>query len=233
MAQEARVVISDEASLFRTCLRQILEVPGHVIATVYGVHVLDGFQVVGEAGTGEELVQLARAVKPDLIILNPAMPRMSGLEVLREVQIAHHGARLILLAESFDRTQLLTGIQHGARGFLLKDSTTATLFEALACVMADQYWLDRKLMTHFLEWVYTITHDYEPKGQPELGLTQRQREVLLLVMAGLTNKDIARKFDVTEQTVKHHLTRIFERVGVSNRLELAILATRRGLDRTM
>jgi DNA-binding NarL/FixJ family response regulator len=88
-------------------------------------------------------------------------------------------------------------------------------------------------MTGLLEWVGALSRDHEPTDQPALRLTQRQREVMVMVIDGLPNKDIASRFGVTEETVKHHLTRIFEKVGASNRLELAIFATQRGLDRTM
>jgi DNA-binding NarL/FixJ family response regulator len=234
MTPKVRVVLSDDESLFRACLRHLFEVPARVISDVYGVRVGSDFQVVGEAGTGEDLVRVIRSTEPDLVILEPDMPRMSGLEALRELRAGRINVRAALLADRIDRTQLLSAIQLGVRGFVLKDSTTTELFEAIVSVMADNYWLERTLMTDLVEWVGTLTQQRDHAAwRLASSLTRRQREVLMMVSAGYPNKDIASRFSVSEETIKHHLTRIFEKVGASNRLELAMVATQCGLDRTV
>jgi DNA-binding NarL/FixJ family response regulator len=209
----------------------LLSVPPATIKEVYAVDVGPGFQVVGEAGTGEDTVRIVNSVDPDLLLIDPAMPRMSGLEALGELQ--GHGDRLrtILLAAAVDKPQLLTAVQLGVRGLILKDSTTEVMFDAVVSVLAGQCFLGRTLLTDFIETVRPLIDTSRAQGgKLAFGLTPREREVLALVSAGCANKEIARQCAVSEETVKHHLTRIFDKVGVSNRTELAMLAARNGLD---
>ena len=226
-----RVVLADNHSIFRASLRQLLSVPPITIKQVYSVDVGTGFQVVGEAGTGEETIRIVESVEPDLLLLDPSMPRMSGLEGLTELQGRNDRMRTILFAATIDKPQLLTAVQAGVRGLILKDSTTEALFEGIVSVLAGQYFFGRALLTDFVEAVRPLIDSSRAQGgKMAFGLTPREREVLTLVSAGCANKEIARQCAVSEETVKHHLTRIFGKVGVSNRTELAMLATRHGLD---
>jgi two-component system nitrate/nitrite response regulator NarL len=226
-----RVVLADNHSIFRASLRQLLSAPPSTIKQVYSVDVGTGFQVVGEAGTGEETVRVVESVEPDLLLLDLSLPRMSGLEALGELKLHSERMRTILLAGTIDKPQLLTAVQLGVRGLVLKDSTTELLFEAIVCVLAGRYWLGQALVTDFIEMVRPLIESSKaPGGKLAYGLTPREREVLTLVAAGCANKEIARQCAVSEETVKHHLTRIFDKVGASNRTELAMLATRNGLD---
>ena len=224
-----RVVVADDEGLFRASLRQLLAVPPPVLKDVYGVDVGPGFEVVGEAGTGAEAIQVVQAAHPDLLLLDLLMPRMNGLEALRELDAAHAIPRTILLAGAIERSHLLTAVQLGVRGLVLKDSTTELLFEAIVCVLAGQYWLGQTLVTDLLESVRPLIQSAAtaiPGGAP---LTRREREVITRVVAGYANKDIARELAVSEETIKHHLTRIFDKVGATNRVELALLAQAHGL----
>ena len=226
-----RVVLADNHSIFRASLRQLLSVPPITIKQVYAVDVGTGFQVVGEAGTGEETVRIVESVKPDLLLVDPSMPRMSGLEAVGELQCHNDRMRTILLAATIEKPQLLTAVQLGVRGLILKDSTTEVLFDAIVSVLAGQYFLGRELITGFIESVRPLIDSSRAQGgKLAFGLTPREREVLALVSAGCANKEIARQCAVSEETIKHHLTRIFDKVGVSNRTELAMLAARNGLD---
>ena len=228
--RRVRVVLSDDESLFRASLRQLFAVPPSIIKDVYGVDVGPGFDVVGEAESGEDTVRVVRSVRPDLLLLDLRMPRMSGLDALRELTPIDNALRTILLAGTIDRPQLLTAVHLGVRGLLLKDTTTEVLFEAIACVMAGRYWLGQTLVTDLLEVVRPLIQSSKAAGgRLAFGLTPREREVLSLIVAGYANKDIAREFAVSEETIKHHLTRMFDKVGVSNRLELAMIATERGI----
>jgi two-component system nitrate/nitrite response regulator NarL len=225
-----RVVLADDESMFRASLRQLLGVPPPVIKDVYGVDVGAGFEVVGEAGSGEETVSVVQRVKPDLLLLDFSMPRLSGLDALRELQPSCDGMITILLAGTINKSQLLSAIELGVRGLVLKDSTTELLFEAVVSVMAGRHWLGNTLMTDLVETVRTLMQSSNTAaGKHAFGLTPREREVLTLVAAGCANKEIARQFDVSEETIKHHLTRMFDKVGASNRLELAMFAAERGL----
>lgn len=232
-AAPIRVVVSDDECLFRASLRQLLAVPPLVIKDVYGVDVGAGFDVVGEAGTGEDTVRVVESARPDVLLLDLSMPRMSGLEAMRELGKYRDTMRTILLAGTIDRQHLLTAVHLGVRGLLLKDVTTELLFEAMVCVAAGQYWLDQTLISDLIEGVRPLIESSSaPGGSRGYGLTTRERQVLTMVVAGYPNKDIARACAVSEQTIKHHVTRMFDKVGASNRVELAMLAARHGLTAT-
>jgi DNA-binding NarL/FixJ family response regulator len=227
--QPFSVVIADDESMFRASLRQLLAVPPQVIKQVYGVDVGAGFDVIGEAGSGEDAIAVVRATKPELLLVDLSMPRLTGLDVLRELQPCVGGPRIIVLAADIDKRQLLTAVRLGARGFVLKDSTTELLFEAMICVVSGGSWLGKTLVADLMDLVDTLVREADGAARPPFGLTAREREVLALVVAGCPNKEIARKCSVSEETVKHHLTRMFDKVGASNRLELAMLASQTGL----
>jgi two-component system, NarL family, nitrate/nitrite response regulator NarL len=230
MTRPVRVVLADDECLFRASLRQLLGVPPQVIKDVYGVDVGPGFDVVGEAGTGEDTVRVVNSAAPDLLLLDLSMPRMSGLDALRELDGTRDTTRTILLAGTIDRSHLLTAVHLGVRGLLHKDVTTELLFEAIICVMAGQCWLEQTLVTHLLETVRPLIQSSAAgSGKQAYGLTPRERQVLEMVVAGCANKEIARACSVSEQTIKHHLTRVFDKVGASSRVELVMIAARHGL----
>jgi len=228
-ARPATVVLADDECMFRSSLRHLLTAPPTVINDVYGVEVGAGFQVVGEAGSGEETIAVVKAAKPDLLLLDLSMPRMSGLDALAE--LATHGSttHTILLAGAIERPHLLTAVQLGVRGLVIKDSPTERLFEAIVAVISGRFWLGQTLVSDLIELVRALSQGPAPGAKPRLSLTPREREVLGLVVAGHTNREIATTCSVSEETVKHHLTRMFDKVGASNRLELAMKATKSGL----
>ena len=117
-----RVVIADDEGMFRTCLRQLLAVPPSVVKDVYGSDVGPGFEVIGEAATGQGTIETVQSMNPDLLLLDISMPRMSGLDALRELQRAQSAVRTIILSGALEQSQLLTAIQLGARGLVPKDS---------------------------------------------------------------------------------------------------------------
>jgi two-component system, NarL family, nitrate/nitrite response regulator NarL len=215
--------------MFRASLRHLLAVPASVIREVYGVDVGPGFDVIGEAGTGEETLAVVARARPDLLLVDLSMPRLSGLDVLRDLAAGSQPPATVLLAGVIEQPHLLAAIQLGVRGLVLKEATTELLFEAIMCVLAGKRWLDRSLVGDLMDLVGTSRPQSAGVVQQPFGLTRREREVLVHVVAGDGNKEIARKCAVSEETVKHHLTRIFDKVGASNRLELALVATKRGL----
>jgi len=230
-SRAVRVVLADDECMFRTSLRHLLAVPPSVVRDVYRVDVGHGFEVVGEASTGEETIETVSSQRPDLLLLDVSMPRLSGLDALRAIGSTCDALRTIVLTGGLDKSQLLTAIQLGARGVVLKDCATELLFEAITRVMAGQSWVGQTLVDDLLAVVRGFSQPAPgaaPRQQP-FGLTNREREVLSLVVAGCANKEIAQRFAVSEETIKHHLTRMFDKVGAANRLELAMAATRIGL----
>lgn len=225
----SRVVIADDEGMFRATLRQLVAMPPLLVREMYAVEVGSGFEVVGEAGSGEETVEIVRAAHPDLLLLDVSMPRRSGLEALRELHGTKDAARTIILSGTLDKPELVTAIQLGARGVVRKDAATELLFEAMTRVMAGASWVDQPLVGDLLDIVRALAQPPCGAGRQPFGLTPREREVLSLVGEGCNNREIAVRFAVSEQTIKHHLTRIFDKVGVANRAELAFTAARHGL----
>lgn len=207
-----RIVIADDHPIFRDGLRKLLEAES-------------GLKVVGEASDGAEAVAMARQLTPDILLLDLAMPRLPGIEALRELVSTPTPVRTILLTAAIERAQIVEALQLGARGVVLKESATQMLLRGIRTVMAGQYWVGRESVS---DLVATL-RDLMPSGaeqarQKSFGLTPRELEVVSAIVAGYTNKDIAQKFTISEQTVKHHLTNIFDKLGVSTRLELALFA---------
>jgi two-component system nitrate/nitrite response regulator NarL len=223
------VVLADDESMFRASLRHLLAVPPSVIQEVYGVDVGLGFDVIGEAGSGEETLAIVGRAKPDLLLLDLSMPRLSGLDVMRELQGGGDIPATVVLAGVVEPSHLLAAVQLGVRGLVLKEATTELLFEGIMCVLSGKRWLDKALIGDLMDLVGANRPQSIGVLQQSFGLTPRERQVLAHVVAGDGNKEIARKCAVSEETVKHHLTRIFDKVGASNRLELALVATKRGL----
>jgi len=153
------------------------------------------------------------------------MPRVPGLEALAELARSSTPVRTVLLTAAIERAQIVEALQLGARGIVLKESATQLLLKSIRSVMAGQYWVGHESVS---DLVATLRDLMAPAAGEErkktFGLTPRELEIVSTIVAGYTNKDIAQKFSISEQTVKHHLTNIFDKLGVSNRLELALFA---------
>jgi len=228
-ARPATIVIADDEWIFRASLRQLLTAPPDAIKDVYGIDVGRGFSVVGEAGNGEEAVTMARSAAPDLLLLDLDMPRMSGIDCLRELQPLAGRMNALILAGDVRKSDLFNALHLGVRGLMLKDAATEVLFEAIVSVLVGRYWLDQALVAYLMELAGGLARANASATRRPFGLTPREQDVLKLVVAGYANKEIAQTYAVSEETVKHHLTRIFDKVGASNRLELALLATESGI----
>src|SRR5256885_8624699 len=175
------VVLADDECMFRSSLRHLLTAPPAVIKDVYGVSVDPGFEVVGEAGSGEETVSVVNQVKPDLLLLDLSMPRMTGLEALSELETFRDSMRTILLAGTIESSHLLTAVQLSVRGLVMKDSPTELLFEAIVSVMRGGFWLGQTLVSDLMGLVRSLSQGPATSGaKPALSLTPREREVVRL-----------------------------------------------------
>ncbi|HET7441369.1 MAG TPA: response regulator transcription factor [Terriglobales bacterium] len=218
-SQPIRIVIADDHPIFRDGLRRLLEAEADL-------------KVVGEACDGSEAVKLARQLKPDILLLDLAMPRQPGLEALRELSSGQGAGsvRVILLTAAAEKNQIVEALQLGARGVVLKDSATQLLLKSIHTVMSGEYWVGRESVSNLVQYLRTLVQSSgEEARQKKFGLTPRELEVVSAVVAGYSNKEIAEHFKISEDTVKHHLSNIFDKLGVSTRLELALFAVNQAL----
>jgi DNA-binding NarL/FixJ family response regulator len=209
-----RVVMADDHQIFRAGLRRLLESE-------------PDFEVVGEAGDGEEAVRITRQLKPDVLLLDVSMPRMTGLEALRELE---GDVKTILLTASLATSEIVTALQVGARGIVRKESATQVLFKSIRCVQNGEYWVERESVKDLVQTLrQLVTKSEAATRQARFNLTPREMEILAAVVAGCSNKEIAKQFKLSENTVKHHVSNIFDKMGVSTRVELALAAMHHGL----
>ena len=183
-----------------------------------------GFKVVGAAGSGGEAVRLARQLKPALLLMEKNLPRMSGLEALRELG-GKHPVRVMLLADALSASEILEVLELGARGVFISDLDVKLLFKAVHAVLKGEYWVGREEVGNLLGALGIARGIAAGRGGG--GLSPRELAIGEAVGRGMSNKAIARRFALSENTVKHHLTRVFRKLGVASRLELALRARER------
>lgn len=216
---QVKVLIADDDPIVRSAVRSVLEVS-------------KGFSIVGEAEDGKLAAELVRETTPDVLLLDLLMPNLPGLEALRTLTTAGVEVRTLLLCSAISTKQVLEALQLGARGVVLK-GRVAELLPALAAVMRGQYWIEGRSVSNVVEVVQRLTEAAGQQTPPasRFGLTVRELEIISFITQGCMNRDIAGSLSITEETVKRHLTNIFNKVGMSNRLELALFAIEHGLVR--
>ena len=215
-ATSIRVLIADDHPVVRVGLRNMLQADSTV-------------KVVGEARDGMEALEMARSLQPDILLLDMAMPNVAGMEALREMTASNLNTRTIVLTGLIDKRQVLEALQLGARGVVLKDAVIEHLSACIRAVMQGQYWLEGRPVQNLVQVLRDLAAQTAPPPRKTFGLTARELEVVTLITEGCTNKDIAKSFGISEETVKRHLTNIFNKLGVGNRLELALFALNHNL----
>lgn len=205
-----RVVLADDHPIFRDGLRRLLEVEHR-------------FTVVGEAGNGVDAVSRVTDLRPDVLLLDLAMPKMNGLEVLQELTDRRVPVRTVLLTAAIEPRESVRALQLGARGVILKESATQLLYKCLQAVVNGEYWVGHDRVQDIVDHLRLGGRDAN-EPPPSAQLTRRELQIVAAIVDGATNKDIGRQFGLSEQTVKNHLSHVFDKLGVSNRLELALYA---------
>ena len=212
MPEEIAILIADDHPIFRGGLRALIETE-------------PGFKLAGEAVDGEQAVALTRQLKPHILLLDLAMPKLGGLDVVKE--LSPHpplDTRIIILTAAIDDSQIAEALRLGARGIILKDTATQLLIKAVRCVVNGEFWVGRGNVEGLVQ-ALQMAHTMQPEDPvKKFALTAREMEVLTAIVEGYSNKEIAKRYKISEQTVKHHLSSIFSKVGVSNRLELALFS---------
>ena len=203
------ILIADDHQLFRESLKTLLEMRGE-------------FRVVGQAADGRDAIRLARELRPDIVLLDLCMPGTSGLAALRELSTLTPPVRTLVLTAEAGDPDVVEALQLGACGVVIKQVATETLFKAIRTVMAGEHWVSHECVGDLIDRVRRRAHPApaSPRDLP-VAFTPRQLDIVSAIVAGGTNRDIAKQFSITPTTVKYHLTHMFEKVGVSNRIELA------------
>ncbi len=199
-----RVILADDHPIFRDGLRRVLQAES-------------GIDVVAEASDGLQAVLAVRENPADILLLDYTLPKSNGIEVLRELKSAGIEIKVIMLTADMEDGEMVKALHLGARGIVLKHTAPTILIKSLRSVFAGEYWVEREIMAMWAQ------SDKDSGSRAEL--TLREREVMDKVMAGCSNRDIAEQLSISQDTVKRHLTHIYEKQGVANRLELALHIT--------
>jgi two-component system, NarL family, nitrate/nitrite response regulator NarL len=207
-----RVAILDALTVSREALRLVLDAER-------------GFSVVGAACDGAEAVSFARAHRPDVLLLDVAMPRVGGLDALRQLRDSSPGVPTVVLADAMTGMEVVNALTLGARGILLKEARLRVLFECLRAVAEGAYWVGDERVRDVVDALRRVRDTGLPASAG--ALTPRELQVAAAVVAGATNRDISRQLGVSVDTVKRLLRELFGKVGVSRRRELALYGAQR------
>lgn len=211
-----RVLLVDDQALFREGLHTLLSVQ-------------PGLEIVGEAGNGEEALRMATALQPDVILMDMQMPVLDGPAATRELKSRHPGIKVIVLTTFDDDESVFEGLRAGAVGYLLKDTPSARLVEAIRMAARGESFLEPSVAAKVVAEFARLSP--RPTGAEALAepLSEREIEVLRMIAGGASNREIAAGLVIAEGTVKNHVTNILAKLGVSDRTEAAVKAKNLGI----
>jgi len=211
-----RIALVDDHALVLAGLRMLIESQ-------------PGLAVVGEASTPDQALALVARERPEIVLLDLDLGGRSGLDLIPELRAGSPGTRIVVLTGVRDSAAHQQAVLEGARGVVLKEMAAEVLIKAIEKVHAGEAWLNRTMIADVLAELPRAKEKEDPERPRIRSLSAREREVLALIGEALSNKRIADRLSITETTVRHHLTSIFSKLGVSDRLELLVYAHRHKL----
>src|SRR5512145_9214 len=214
MNNKIRVLLVDDHTLFRSGIKSLLQRN-------------DDFEVVDEAGDGLEGIKRARSLKPDVVLLDLHMPGVSGLEAVKVMAEEIPEVHVLMLTVSEDARDLMDALRAGASGYLLKNIETDTLIDAIRRAAQGDSVVSQQMTAKLIQGVRA-----SPKGEPAMlerdRFSPRERDIMASLAQGESNKEIARKLDLAESTVKIHVQNIFKKLNMSSRVQVALYAVEHG-----
>lgn len=207
-----KIMLVDDQTLFREGIKQLLELDKNL-------------QIIEEAGNGFECLEKLKKIKPDIILLDISMPKMSGLEVLEELRIKKNFVKVLILTVHNEYEYLKKAINIGADGYILKDTHFTELKSAIISILNGNSYIQSRLKP-----ILNLKVNYKQIDIKRLEtLTKRELEIISQVASGMSNKEIAINLDISERTVKNHLSNIFKKIDVSDRTQAAIFAIKNNI----
>lgn len=207
-----KVMLVDDHILIREGIKQLLEFDG-------------GIEVIEQASDGLECLEKLKTVKPDILLLDINMPNMNGIEVLEELKKKNSPIKVLILTVHSEVEYLVKAVDIGADGYILKDSGSAELKQAITLIMNDESYIQPSLIPSLNSRLINRDVDKEKLES----LTKREIEILAQVASGMFNKEIAINLDISERTVKNHISNIFKKIDVSDRTQAAVFAIRNNI----
>ena len=218
-----RIVVADDHPIFRDGLCKLLALE-------------EDFEVVAQAQDGRQVLDVLQQYTPDILLLDLKMPGLDGLATLQRLQAVKNKTRVIVLTASDDKNEFVQAMKLGTSGIVLKQTATELLIKSIRKVHAGEIWLDSHTTAAVIRQFVAADDTPQPaapqsatRERERSPLSQREREIVALVAQGFKNKEMAEKMFISEQTVKNHLHNIFDKLGVSDRLELALYAIQNNL----
>jgi two-component system nitrate/nitrite response regulator NarL len=213
-----RIIVADGCANFRAGLCNLLTPE-------------ENFRVVARAADGEEVLEVIEEYRPDILLLDLCIPGSDGLTTLKKLWESQTKTKVIVLAASKDKNQFVQAMKFGARGIIMKQTGTELLIKSIRKLHAGEIWLDSDTMVAVMRQFSSRMEPTPPSSREEdrVPLSQRELEIVTLVTQGFRNKEIAQKLSISEQTVKNHMHNIFDKLAVSDRLELALYAVHQNI----
>ena len=214
MTDKIKIMIADDHMLIREGIRQLLEFDGTI-------------ELIAEAGSGTECLEKVFSINPDVLLLDINMPEKNGLEVLREMKQRESNIKTLILTVHNELEYLVSAVDSGADGYIMKDAESSELKKAIFSIKDGEKYIQSSLIPALNSRLSNRDIDQDRL----IDLTKREREVLINIANGMSNKEIATGLNISERTVKNHIFNIFKKIGVSDRTQAAVFAIKNNLIR--